>query len=295
LIAYKLLGYKLTFYIDTIQKTENILFDDPSKVYALGGGTDYSLVPIWQDRYSVAYYDESGSLIESDYYDLNTVITIEKVSEFAKDEHAFVGYTFIKFNYAQGEEVTSLDEFIKLGTELEISQNYTFYPAYTRIYNVNFSTSSVTLENAGGDDSSITVDKNESLSVYLGQDPVNLEDYFIVGYFGSGYKVAGYTTVPNKVANDLDASQVYTNYVFDYSHLNAGIVNIYIAWECEVYDITFVMNAKWKDGSIVDSSTYEITYRHGQTIKFEDQEWKRKTHQFKQCTLHFTIVNNLYS
>jgi len=272
LIAYKLLGYKLTFYIDTIQKTENILFDDPSKVYALGGGTDYSLVPIWQDRYSVAYYDESGSLIESDYYDLNTVITIEKVSEFAKDEHAFVGYTFIKFNYAQGEEVTSLDEFIKLGTELEISQNYTFYPAYTRIYNVNFSTSSVTLENAGGDDSSITVDKNESLSVYLGQDPVNLEDYFIVGYFGSGYKVAGYTTVPNKVANDLDASQVYTNYVFDYSHLNAGIVNIYIAWECEVYDITFVMNAKWKDGSIVDSSTYEITYRHGQTIKFEDQD-----------------------
>ena len=30
-------------------------------------------------------------------------------------------------------------------------------------------------------------------------------------------------------------------------------------------------------------------------IKFEDYEWKRKTHQFEQCTLHFTIVNNLYS
>ena len=30
-------------------------------------------------------------------------------------------------------------------------------------------------------------------------------------------------------------------------------------------------------------------------IKFEDQEWKRKTYQFEQSTLHFTIVNNLYS
>ena len=30
-------------------------------------------------------------------------------------------------------------------------------------------------------------------------------------------------------------------------------------------------------------------------IKFEDQEWKRKTHQFEQSTLHFTIVNNLYA
>ena len=30
-------------------------------------------------------------------------------------------------------------------------------------------------------------------------------------------------------------------------------------------------------------------------MKFEDWEWKRHTHKFKQCTLHFTIENKLYS
>lgn len=269
LVAYKLLGYSCT----TIGATgeaygtpTQILFSQ-TEGYNIGGeNAEYLLKPIWEDRYSVTYYDDNAQEVSKVYYDKDTTLNVDDNST----KYSRTGYVFVGYASTQDKSITSVEDYYDFGQEYEIDDsNYTFYPAFSQLYNVEFVNNQEVLVEAGGVADNIEV-TTTALQVYVGMPETDLSLAHMVNYNGVGYEFKGFTLESGKLANDLTDDQVFLQYSLDYQDLADGKLTIYVAWSVAEYDVEFVITAVKKDGTKVDNEPLTLKYRHNTSIVFTD-------------------------
>ncbi|MGN0961055.1 MAG: hypothetical protein ACI4PF_02505, partial [Christensenellales bacterium] len=290
-IAHKLLGFKCEL-LDAdgqLLREINIYFDNTTG-YSLAGAVQYNLTPIWENRYSVNYYDDEGNLLTSSYYDIGTNLVLdEDTTKYTRDGYVFVGYANLL-----DKEILSTNDFMSFGKEFTITNaNYYFYPAFSKIYNVTFDGSLDTLTNALGDASKVETVRDNALIVYVGMPEVVLRDYYQLMYNDIGYTFAGFTLIKDKLANDLSEEELLENYSLDINHLVDNELTLYVAWQREELIVKFVLTARKNDASnsYADTTPLELTYRFNETINFDAEEIVNKVnsrnsyYEFKNFSL----------
>lgn len=271
LIAYKILGYNCTILgesgnlIDEIE----ILFTNING-YNLAGGTTYELTPIWENRYSVSYYDIDGANISTTYYDVGTKLNVDNdIDKYNKDGYKFVGYTD-----SHNKEILSTSDYILFNTSYEITNsNYNFYPAFSRIYSVTINDNGDILDENLGDKTKIDAAYNDLSEVYVGMPAVTLNKYL---YNDIGYSCVGFTLISEKMANDLSAGQIFTKFTFN--EYSADKLNIYVAWQRAEVKIKFKLTARKNNAvrSYVDNEDLELTYLFNESVDFEAEAIREK-------------------
>lgn len=294
LYAYKLLGFELTYKVGTDDQKVEMLFSKATQGYNIGGGSDYSLRPIWQQRFAVRYYDANNDEITSatEYYDQGTQLKVERVvvddQNYDRD-----GFVFVGFARTEDATIKSTSDFYAFEQEFEIvDADYSFYPAYSKIYTINLATNAEILSSSGGDSDKIQVTELE-VTTYVGGPLVTLDTYFAVSFNGDGYSFSGFTLVSGKFANELEEKDFIETYTLNTEDLVEDQLYIYVAWLRAEYQVTFIMNAKYKDGTDADSNEYKFNFLYNEEINFEAASLKDKIQAIENT--QFVFKNFSYS
>lgn len=269
IIAYKVIGYKCE-YIDATGNvisnlTKNITLDSEEGI-SIADGNSCRLSTIWEVRYKVTYYDTLGVETSSQYYDKDTILVVDSEDKYSKDGYKFVGYA-----NTLNKDIESIDDFYALGVEYSATQDYSFYPAFSKIYTAVYHDNQSLLEDSYGDWSKANNIVNKTLNAYIGMPSVQLLDYYAWYYNDIGYSFAGLTVTADTLANDLEDGLLDTTYTLDISHISNDELHIYVAWMVEEEDITFVISAISNNASLsyFDTTALTLTFRYNDIITLD--------------------------
>lgn len=295
IVAYKLVGY-LYQYV----KSDNTLSTgiemrlDGTDGLSITDGASCRVTTIWETRYSVTYYDENGTLESKEYFDKNTILQIDGDSDkYSKDGYIFVGYVESK-----NREITSVSDFYAFDTEFEMTRDYAFYPAFSKVYTAKFHDNLEILSNSHGDSAKAKKIVENELLAYIGMEEVQLSDYYAWIYTDIGYSFDGLTIIADKMSNDLKEEEILSDtFTLDIKYITNEELNIYVAWGVEEKTITFEISALKNDTqrSYYSTTPLEMTYRYNETIGLSDDDYAEIIKKFQAETLNSDttyIINN---
>lgn len=269
IIAYKVIGYTCEYLDangDVISNlTKRITLNSEDRI-SVADGNSCRLTTIWEVRYKVTYHDDNGNETSSEYYDRDTLLTVDDADKYSKADYVFVGYAD-----SLNKSITSTNDFLSLGATFVTNQDYNFYPAFSKIYTAIYHDNQSLLEGALGTWAKAQKIVQKNLEAYIGMPAVQLLDYYAWYYNDIGYTFAGLTVTPDTLANDLEDGLLDTSYTLDYSHLVNDKLHIYVAWMVEEDTITYVITSIKNDNNLsyYDTTTLEMTYRFNETITLD--------------------------
>lgn len=292
-VGYKLIGYKIyasdesgntLTLVTTINLTDS--GDSSSRNFAYAGAAHFRAYPIWEQRYLVNYYDQNGvDPISGFYVDKNTTITLETrenyeslIDNYSLDNHVLIGFANRKTTSAS--PILPNDTYYNFGNNYIVTSHVDFYPAFAKLYSIviDVESSKETLTKKGGNADSLIAniaedgDGNVNIpQIHVGNSTMDLTKYCYPYYSeGIGYEFVGFSLIAEKMAYELDSSDIFKSYTLDISDAVDGVITFYIIMDRDSVNVTFYVNAKYKDNSKVSNTTLKKSYYYNDIINLDD-------------------------
>ena len=293
---YILVGYNVELYSgETLKATREFRFGgSDTEDRNLAGNSRAVLTPIWQKKYVINYFNQSGNTIYKDYVDYSADIeTITLQSRFVTTEdnltlsgYACVGWTK---NSDNNHIILDVNEFIKFGGDIAVSSDnreINLYPAQSKIYKINFVTTGIDSD----DESNFVLSTIDAPSIYLGINDNSTIDMANYSFDGTNYiDYADIRVLYNSYDNDKYSflgfassadGEYNSTYTFDSNAISGDTITAYVVWSKNEYDITFVFEAYANGGTdnLLDGYTFNVSKYYADEISFDWQYDKDKNY-----------------
>ena len=289
---YVLKGYSVSLYIGTgIGETRTFLFGNEAQENRnLSGYSKVILTPIWEQKYTLYYYNQADNLVKTLYFDYSEDLTSialqtqdivsglgEELQVFDLTDYAWVGWTK---SSANNHIIADRESFVGFGKDLTLSsseRDIHLYPAQSKVYTINF----VTIGIDEADNTAFVFKTLELPKIYLGisdDDTIDLSnamlidankyyDFTIAKNLYSSYNEEKYEFL--KFSLNEDGTNAGEKIAFSTDNIIDNKMNVYAVWQKRAYNISFTFealeNTSAKENVLKDYS-FSMQKFHGDEI-----------------------------